>query len=108
VGFTDEAIECLTNYDWPGNIREASNIIDNALLREQGEQITTASLPGLFTDVAPETKEETYQEAMVSFERNYFRQLLDEHQGDLEQVASHAHLTVEQLLEKLKQLKVDI
>jgi len=44
-GFSDEVIECLLNYNWPGNIRELKNVIRRAILLCEGETIQIKSLP---------------------------------------------------------------
>jgi two-component system response regulator HupR/HoxA len=38
-GFTPEALECLSNYQWPGNVREMQNEILRAILLCDGEYI---------------------------------------------------------------------
>ena len=38
-GFTPEALECLCNYQWPGNVREMQNEILRAILLCDGEYI---------------------------------------------------------------------
>ena len=39
TGFSDDAIQALLNYDWPGNIRELDHAIERAVLLSQGERI---------------------------------------------------------------------
>jgi formate hydrogenlyase transcriptional activator len=41
-----EALEALTNYDWPGNIRELQNIIERSVLLSSGPELHVA-LPEL-------------------------------------------------------------
>ncbi|HEY0611069.1 MAG TPA: helix-turn-helix domain-containing protein, partial [Chitinophaga sp.] len=44
--FTDDAMVCLQNYSWPGNIRELRNVIRRAYLFSEGAQaIAVTSLP---------------------------------------------------------------
>ena len=38
-GFSPEAIQRLTNYRWPGNIREMENTLDRAVLLSDGPVI---------------------------------------------------------------------
>ncbi|MEK6260592.1 MAG: sigma 54-interacting transcriptional regulator [Planctomycetota bacterium] len=45
VRFEDEALEALTRYSWPGNIRELQNVIERAVVLAEGEAITVADLP---------------------------------------------------------------
>ncbi|MGA1875691.1 MAG: sigma-54 interaction domain-containing protein [bacterium] len=44
-GVADEAVEALMSYNWPGNIRELKNVIENALIIESRETIQLNSLP---------------------------------------------------------------
>ena len=38
-GLTPEAVEILTKYDWPGNIRELENVIERAIILTRGEYL---------------------------------------------------------------------
>jgi two-component system response regulator HydG len=44
--FDDESAGLLTEYDWPGNLRELRNVVRRAALLSQGEYVEKASLPG--------------------------------------------------------------
>ncbi|MEZ2657023.1 sigma-54-dependent Fis family transcriptional regulator [Aneurinibacillus aneurinilyticus] len=44
-GFTEEALDCLKCYDWPGNIRELENAVEYAVNMENGDNITLDALP---------------------------------------------------------------
>ena len=39
-GLSDEVMEELINYDWPGNIRELQNVIERAVILVQGDTVT--------------------------------------------------------------------
>src|SRR5512135_545336 len=41
----DEAVEALIAYDWPGNIRELENVIEQAVVLADGPALTRADLP---------------------------------------------------------------
>ncbi|MGA8259445.1 MAG: sigma-54 dependent transcriptional regulator [Arenicellales bacterium] len=45
VGFTARAIEALKGYDWPGNIRELSNLVERLSILYQGGQVDVEDLP---------------------------------------------------------------
>jgi DNA-binding NtrC family response regulator len=44
-GFSDEAMEVLMNYEYPGNIRELENIVERAVVLCNEEEILTKHLP---------------------------------------------------------------
>lgn len=44
-GLSKEADKILLNYHYPGNVRELKNIIEHAMILEEGELITPAHLP---------------------------------------------------------------
>ncbi|AQS04723.1 sigma 54-interacting transcriptional regulator [Clostridium beijerinckii] len=49
-GISKDAIECLGNYDWPGNIRELENVIERAInLLDSNIMIKTEHLSKRFT-----------------------------------------------------------
>ena len=45
-GFTDQAMHLLIAYHWPGNILQLANVIERAVILEEGDLITPASLQG--------------------------------------------------------------
>ena len=45
TGISDEAMEILTQYSFPGNVRELENIIERAIIIEKGPIIMPESLP---------------------------------------------------------------
>jgi DNA-binding NtrC family response regulator len=45
TGFSKEALEILTNYSFPGNVRELENIIERAIILEKTSLIKPESLP---------------------------------------------------------------
>ena len=44
-GFSPDAIEVLTNYGFPGNIRELRNVVEHCFIMESGELIGVSALP---------------------------------------------------------------
>jgi DNA-binding NtrC family response regulator len=45
-GLTGEAVAALNAFPWPGNVRELENIIERAVILEDGERISLQSIPG--------------------------------------------------------------
>ena len=44
-GITPDALNCLLNYDWPGNVREFENTIERAVVLGSSEMIGVEDLP---------------------------------------------------------------
>jgi len=44
MGFSDDALELLEDYYWPGNIRELRNLMERAVVLVRGDSITAAEL----------------------------------------------------------------
>jgi len=44
-GFSDEAMERLLSYDWPGNIRELMNLVERIFIDPPREKISLDDLP---------------------------------------------------------------
>lgn len=72
---TDEALQILKAYRWPGNIRELENVIERAFIVENGDRITPASLPENVLRKAREVVSPTHQPR--STELNFSGSALD-------------------------------
>ena len=56
---TDEALQGLMTYHWPGNIRELENVIERAVLFAEGGRITIDELPDPLRTSTPPSEEKT-------------------------------------------------
>ncbi|SEG50213.1 sigma 54-interacting transcriptional regulator [Marinobacterium lutimaris] len=83
--FTPEAMERLVAYDWPGNIRQLLNVVEQCCVL-----CTTALVPVTLVERALQQKSpsiRTYAEAKEAFERDYLVQLLKITNGQVTQAA---------------------
>jgi DNA-binding NtrC family response regulator len=96
-GFTPEVMETLTEYYYPGNVRELENLIERAVALERGELISLQSLPADLS-VARESKiidipilNKDFTEAkkiiIESFEKKFLTQRLEEASGNVSEAA---------------------
>ncbi|WP_153720915.1 sigma-54-dependent Fis family transcriptional regulator [Sporosarcina cascadiensis] len=58
VEVTADTIKCLTDYQWPGNIRELKNVVQQALFNMEGEILTPSHLPAELTTDSQQTDKE--------------------------------------------------
>ncbi len=69
-GAEPEALEVLSNYSWPGNIRELRNIIEHCFIMEASDYIHVNSLPAIvFKDQKKaETKDQVAEDSVIDLE----------------------------------------
>jgi DNA-binding NtrC family response regulator len=39
-GFSDDALQVLVNFDWPGNVRQLKNVVERLVIMSDGKQLT--------------------------------------------------------------------
>ena len=50
---SEDAVEALSNYPWPGNIRELSNLVERLAILHPSGEVTLADLPKKYRDTPP-------------------------------------------------------
>lgn len=104
-----EAMEVLTNYFWPGNVRQLQNTLKRILAMASHDVISPDDLPDeIVADAGYSAKSahgffQLRERRIAVFEKEYFRCLLQNCQGDVTRAAHEAHLprgTVYRLLKK--------
>jgi len=100
-GFTEDALEKLRNYSWPGNIRELENVIDRAMLAIDNTDplVTSSHIPDL-VEKSEEIKG-TLKDMTEEFEKKIIIELLEVCHGNKTEVARKLGLTVRNLYYKL-------
>ncbi len=109
-----EAMAALTNYHFPGNVRELRNLIERLVIMSQGEIIELKDLPSEILTSSPQraplTSEEPwfkcddFKKARALFEREFLKRKLAEHRGNISQTAEAIGLERSYLHRKLKSL----
>jgi len=83
--FSTEAIEAITKYPWPGNIRELENKVHRAVIMAAGRVIEPADLELNLTDSVAELP--TLREARDQSERKLLVDALVRSQGNISRAA---------------------
>ncbi|MBX3155608.1 MAG: sigma 54-interacting transcriptional regulator [Deltaproteobacteria bacterium] len=111
-GFTQDALDALSSYNWPGNIRELENEIQRLVIQAEPShwiEITDLSprlrkVEGTITRIAP--KQGTLKEMMEQVERWLITEALREHGNNKTKTAATLGITREGLHKKLAKFGV--
>ena len=129
-GFDDRARRALLEYEWPGNIRELRNVIEQAVVREDGDVLTSWSiLPalgmtpgGLEPDEGPgasgapgaaaggmsiDSFSATFEEARKQFEREYLMHQIGLNKGNMKATSEAIGLSRKALYLKCEEYGID-
>jgi DNA-binding NtrC family response regulator len=107
-GFSREAIEAMMDYDWPGNIRQLSNVVQAAMAIDSSDYIGLEVVAQLID--LPEKQpladhaanESDYATALARFESDYLNRLLSSTGGNIEEVAHQSGMNVATVYRKIK------
>jgi len=107
-GLTKEAVECLVNYNWPGNIRELKNVIERLVALKEEGVVTAKDLP--FDIFIKSSIGNSFQgegglkEANKDFQRQYIEIILERVGGNKAKAARILGIHRNALFNKMKSL----
>jgi DNA-binding NtrC family response regulator len=114
AGFTPEALDCLDDYPWPGNLDELAQVVDEAHQRAEGVLVTVADLPQrihLAAEAAahPRRKEDTIvlDEFLARVETELIRRALGRAKGNKAKAARLLGMTRPRLYRRMVQLGLE-
>ena len=106
INLTKPAAECLAKYDWPGNIRELRNVLEQAVILGEGNRITPSDLPP-HIGKSGRGKMVFRLKTLDDVEKQYIQRVLEETEGNKARAASILGISRETLYQKLKQYERD-
>lgn len=106
----DEAIEVLLKHDYPGNVRELGNALQqaaalstNGIISAHEIHLAAPVKTGIIDNVQHADQEDGQEPSMKGLESQYIAELLAEHQGKRSMVAQILGISERTLYRKLKQ-----
>lgn len=116
--FTDEALEILLNYDWPGNIRELENLIRMLLVTSSNSSITKNQLPDKLFHSKKVATEETnfiyedyktaFNNSVNNFDKSYLEYHLKKNNFNISKTAESINLSRVSLHKKIQEYSIKI
>jgi DNA-binding NtrC family response regulator len=90
----------LEQYRWPGNVRELANVLERALILNDGGTIQLADFPGFLVTSKP-SLEDDLKSARQAFERAHILRVLEKCTGDKRRAAELLGIDLSSLYRKL-------
>jgi len=106
--FSKEAQDLLMKYNYPGNIRELENVVEQSVVLARGTMITTADLPSAVRQLPAEGKPEwptfsgSFVNQVAAFEQDLIQKALDKTNGVQRRAAVLLGMTERHLRYKLQ------
>ncbi len=93
VKMTPGTMDRLIEYDWPGNVREVSNVVERALIQSNGRTLDFHEIAGkVFHDSALPQKQTETDFKLTSVEARHIRYVMDLVNGRVEGAGGAAEL----------------
>ncbi len=114
TGVDGEAMEVLTRYPWPGNVREVQNVVKRALAMSRSPLLSLEDLPDEVVMAAGEQPVGAAggffglrAQRLAAFEREYLTNLMRNCQGDVSRGAREARIPRGTLYRLMKRHDID-
>lgn len=110
TGISKEAMQALSEYNWPGNIRELENIIERSVILVKGNTIGIQDLPEFFhktalasgAEIPASPNAKSLREALKSPERQAIRNALEQVGWNRKEAAAMLGINRTTLYNKMK------
>ncbi len=108
TGLSAEAMGQLMGYDFPGNVRELENILEQAFVLCRGEVIELHHLPPEIRPTAPSSAGGIGPMNLKAMEKNLIAETLRRYAGNRKSAARDLGINTSTLYRKIKDLKIEV
>lgn len=107
AGVSEEVMARLMEHDYPGNVRELENIIEQAFVLCRGGLIELHHLPTELRPAAAGEREHRHAMSLDAMERFLLEEALQRHNGNRQAAAGDLGIDVSTLYRKIKRLGIE-
>ncbi len=107
-GYTPAAVERLTNFDWPGNVRQLQNEVQRAVLLCEGDEVDASDLSISKVRAPDDDAQDTNFTLLEGVERNAIVQMLKETGGNKLETAKRLGIGRQTLYNKIKAYGIEV
>jgi Response regulator containing CheY-like receiver, AAA-type ATPase, and DNA-binding domains len=100
IKFTTQAISCMEQYNWPGNIRELEHAIEKAVILSEDNLIKPESL--MLTNNETTSTFPNEIQTLDEMEKALIKNAIEKYSGNLTAVATQLNITRQTLYNKIK------
>lgn len=108
--FSKGAMDVLSNYDFPGNIRELKNIVERVLILKEGNIIEAKDVKSLLIETGKRKEvsllQQPYRDARRNFEKLYIEEKLKENDWNISKTAKELGIERPNLHRKMRELGI--
>ena len=108
TGFTPAAVDRLTGFDWPGNVRQLQNEVQRAVLLCEGNAVDASDLSVSMVKAAGVESQDTNFTLLEGVERNAIIQMLKETGGNKLEAAKRLGIGRQTLYNKIKAYGIEV
>ena len=108
---SEDVLNLLNRYRYPGNIRELGSIINTAVVMVNGRQLTRRSLPEYFLEATSNSRyrfNNTHNKSIAQVEKEHIERILDHTKGNRSAAAGILEISRVSLISKIKKYEINI
>ena len=105
LSLSEEALELLKQYSWPGNIRELRNVIERAVIMTDDNKILPEHLPYEIQKQDDKSKDSL---TLSSVEKKHIEKVLQHTKGNKTKAAEYLEIGLTTLYRKIEEYKINL
>ena len=105
LSLSEEALQLLQQYSWPGNIRELRNVIERAVIMTDDNKILPEHLP---YEIQKQDDKSTDSLTLSSVEKKHIEKVLQHTKGNKTKAAEYLEIGLTTLYRKIEEYKINL